>query len=302
MLDEESRDISTFSEGVGLYRYKRLPFGLSCSASIFVRQLQGALAPLLKRGWIKSYLDDLLVYAGSYEVLLQRLEKVFEQMKEVGIKLNLSKCHIGQKVKFLGHIVSKEGIRPDPGNVEAIEKMEPPTNIKELRRFVGMCGFYRKHIENFSSIASPLTNLTRKNQPFEWTEECHQAFNKLKNKLTSSPVLSKANLSQPFVLETDASQNHVGGVLLQYDDNNLPHTIGYFSKKLRPAEVRYSTTDREALAIVLACRHFNHYLWGTKFVIRTDHQPIVSVFRQRTKSPRMNRWMLEMRNYRFEIE
>ncbi len=111
----------------------------------------------------------------------------------------------------------------------------------------------------------------------------------------SSPVLVKANLSQQFVLETDASQHHVAAVLLQYDEKG-PRTIGYFSKKLKPAEVRYSTTNRAALAIVLACRQFHHYLWGSKFVVRTDHQAIVSVFKQRTKSPRMNRWLLEMRD------
>ncbi len=116
-----------------------------------------------------------------------------------------------------------------------------------------MCGFYRKHIENFSNLASPLTNLTRKNQPFEWTEECDNAFVELKDRLTSSLILAKADLTQRFFLETDASQNYVAAVLLQYDLGNIPHTVAYFSKKLRPVEARYSTTDREALAIVLAC-------------------------------------------------
>ncbi len=114
-------------------------------------------------------------------------------------------------------------------------------------------------------------------------------------------MLVKANLSQQFVLETDASQHHLAAVLLQYDEKG-PRTIGYFSKKLKPAEVRYFTTDREALAIVLACRQFHHYLWGSEFIVRTDPQPIVSVFRQRTKSPRMNRWILEMRDYCYKIE
>ncbi len=118
----------------------------------------------------------------------------------------------------------------------------------------------------------------------------------------SSPVLEKPNLSQQFVLATDASHNHVIAALLQYDERGLPRTIGYFSKKLKPAEVRYSTTDREALAIGLACRQFNHYLWGAKFAIRTDHQPIVSAFKQKTKSTRINRWMLEMRDYRYKIK
>ncbi len=186
--------------------------------------------------------------------------------------------------------------------METIVKMKLPTNVKETRIFLGMAGFYRKHIDKFSHITAPRTDLTRKNQPLKWTVDCQQAFDELKNKLVSSPILVKANLSRQFILETDASQHHVAAVLLQYDDEGLPRTVWYFSKKLKPAEVRHSATDREALAIVLACRQFNIYLWGTKFIIPTDHQPITAVFRQRTKLPRMNRWMLEMRDYRFKVE
>ncbi len=217
--------------------------------------------------------------------------------------MNLSKYSIGQReVKFLGHIVSEEGIRPDPGNGEAIVNMKPPTNVKETRRFLGMTGFYRKRIDHFSHLAAPLTDLTRKHQPFRWTVECQKVFEDLKDKLVTSPILVKANLCKQFILETDARQHHVATVLFQYDDEGLPRAVGYFSIKLKSTEIRYSTTDREALAIVLACRQFHHYLWGTKFVIRTDHQPITTVFRQRAKSPRMNRWMLEMRDYRFWVE
>ncbi len=224
-------------------------------------------------------------------------------MGEVGIKVNLSKCSIGQReVKFLRHIVSEEGLRPAPGNVEAIVNMKSPTNVKETRRFVGMAGFYRKHIGHFSHLAALLTDLARKNQPFGWTMNCQKAFEDLKDMLVTSPILVKANLSERFILETDASHHHVAAVLLQYDDEGLPRAVGYFSKKLKQAEVRHSGTDREALAIFLACIQFHHYLWGTRFIIRTDHQSITIVFRQRTKSPRMNRWMLEMRDYRFWVE
>ncbi len=155
-------------------------------------------------------------------------------MGEVGIKLNLSKCSIGQReVKFLGHIVSEEGFRPDPGNVEAIVNMKPPTNVKETRRFLGMVEFYRKHIDPFSHLAAPLTDLTRKNQPFRWTVDCQRAFEDLpvKDKLVTSPILVKANLSKRFIQETDASQRHVAAILLQYDDESLPRAVGYFSKK-----------------------------------------------------------------------
>ncbi len=133
LLDEASRDLTTFSEGINLYRFKRLPFGLSCSASIFVWQLQGALGPLLRQGWVKSYLDDIILCSPSFQLLLKRLGEVFQYMGEVGIKLNLSKCNIGQReVKFLGHIVSEEGFRPDPGNVEAILNMKPLLMLKRL--------------------------------------------------------------------------------------------------------------------------------------------------------------------------
>ncbi len=156
LLDEASRDLTTFSEVINLYRFKRLPFGLSCSASILVRQLQGALAPFLRRGWVKSYVDDITLCAPSFQLLLQRLGEVFQYIGEVGIKLNLSKCSIGQRgVKFLGHIVSEEGFRPDPCNIEAVVNMKPPTNVKDTRRFLGMTGFYRKHIDHFSHLAAP---------------------------------------------------------------------------------------------------------------------------------------------------
>ncbi len=135
--------------------------------------MQGALAPVLKQVWLKSYLDDVIDCGPN----TQRLGKVFEHMEEAGIKLNLSKCHIGQQeVKFLGHVVSKYGIKPDPENVETVGKMKLHTNVKENRRFLGMAGFYRKHIEKLSALAAPLTDLTRKNQPFKWDETCQSAF------------------------------------------------------------------------------------------------------------------------------
>ncbi len=146
MLDEESRDLITFSEGIDLYRFNRLPLGLSCSASIFVWQLQGALAHSLKQGWIKSYLDDIILCAPGFQHLLQRLGELFNYMEKVGLKLNLLKCPIGQKEVSSSDILSEDGFRLDPGNVEAIVKMKPPTDVKETRRFIGMAGFYRKHI------------------------------------------------------------------------------------------------------------------------------------------------------------
>ena len=235
--------------------------------------------------------------------MLTRVQKIFRTLEESGIKLNLSKCTFGEaEVKFLGHLVSIEGCKPDPKNVEAIKQMQSPSTVKGARRYLRMCSFYRKHIQNFAKLAAPLNNLTKKNTKFNWTEECQHSFTTLKQILSDAPVLVKADLTQLFIVTTDASNTHVGGVLsqIQTDVSNKP--IGYFSKKLNPTESRYSATDREALGVVLTCRNFHHYLWGTKFSIFTDHQPLTSIFKRKTKSPRMSRWIVEMREYTYDIK
>ena len=301
-LDEESKDLTTFSDGVALYRFKRLPFGLSCSPAIFTRQMSLVLAPLAKEGWVRNYLDDVLMWAPSFEVLLTRLSALLGHLAHMGLKLNLSKCRFAHKqVKFLGHLISEQGCKPDPENVEAVISMKAPTHVKEVRRFIGMAGFYRKSIPNFAKIAAPLTNLTRKDQPFDWTPECDEAFQQLKTLLVSAPVLVKANMSRKFQLHTDASKTHVGAALMQQQGDGTVRPVGYFSRKLKPAETRYSTTDREALAVILACRHFHHYLWGVRFQLYTDHEPLVAAFKKKTKSARMNRWCIEMREYRYDV-
>ncbi len=201
---------------------------------------------------------------------------------------------------FLGYRISREGGQPDPKNVEAVLEMKPPTKVKEVRRFLGMTLFYRKHINNYAKIATPLTNLTWKTQSFKWTDQCQTAFETLKEYLCKAPVLVRAQPHQPFIVTTDASNTHVGGVLSQTQTDGK--TLGYFSLKLNSTESRYSATDEEALAVVLACRHFHHYLWGTKFTILTDHQPLTSIFKKKTKSARMNRWIMEMREYHYEVK
>ena len=303
VLDEASRDLTTFSDGYELWRFKRLPFGLSVSPAIFTRVINQVIAPLAKQGFVRNYLDDVIVFASSYEQLLDNIRAVFERFNEMGVKLNMDKCSWAQRsVKFLGHIISSDGIKPDPANVEGILQVPPPTNLKEVRRFLGMTGFYRKNVPGYATIANPLTHLTRKDVAFVWTPECQKAFEKLKSVLASAPILHPVDFTLPFELHSDASGLAVGAALHQrYPDGSL-RPLGYFSKKLRPVETRYSTTDKEALGIVLACRFFHHFLWGSKVTIKTDHQALTSVFKRKTKSPRMTRWALEMRDYQYEIE
>ncbi len=163
LVDEDSRDLTAFSDGVTLYRFRSLPFELTCSPAIFSRHMAALLSPLLKEGWIKNYLDDLIIWAHDFPSLTQSLKKTFPLLKGNGVKLNMSKCEMAKnEVTFLGYKISKEGSQPDPKNVEAVLEMRPPTKVKEVKRFLGMTGFYRKHIPNHAKIVTPLTNLTRK--------------------------------------------------------------------------------------------------------------------------------------------
>ena len=302
LLDHESRDVTTFSDGKNLYRFKRLPFGLSVAPAIFTRVMQEVLRPLLKLGFIKNYLDDVIIYGPDIETLLYRLDLVFTRMAEKGLKLNVAKCNFcKRKIKFLGHYVSRNGIEVNPKSIEGIVKMNPPRTTKEVRRFIGMASFYRKFIPQFAKIAAPLTSLQSKKVQFTWNAECQQAFEELKNKLVQTPVLVKVDLNKPLELHTDASNFHVGAVLMQREEDGL-HPVGYFSKKLNKCEQKYSVTDKEALSIVKATRFFHHFLWGIKFSIVTDHQPLTAIFKRKTHSPRMSRYMLEMREYNFEIQ
>ncbi len=148
-----------------------------------------------------------------------------------------------------------------------------------------MCSFYRKHVPSFAKVATPLTQLTRTHATFKWTEDCQGAFEALKDCLVNAPILVKARVEHPFVLTTDASNTHVGGVLSQIQSDGVNKPVAYFSKKLTSCEFLYSATDKEALSIVLPCHNFHHYLWGTRFTVVTYHQPLTSIFKRKTKSP-----------------
>ncbi len=258
------------------------------------------LTPLLRKGWVKNYLDDFIIFAPTFQELLARLKELFALLISNGVKLNLSKCTFGGHFPWASHFRRRQPI--DPKNIEAVMKMKPPTNVREVRRFLGMCGFYRKHVSSFAKIATPLINLTRSNTVFTWTDECQKSFEHLKNSLVNSPIIAKDQVDQPFILTTDASDTHVGGVLSQLQSDGANKPVGYFSKKLNPCEIRYSAIDKEALAIVLACRNFHHYLCGTRFTVITHHQPLASIFKRKAKSRRMNRWILEMREYNYDIQ
>ncbi|XP_063040269.1 uncharacterized protein LOC134435312 [Engraulis encrasicolus] len=300
-VDGRDRDKTAFITKWGLYEYTRMPFGLCNAPSTFQRAMELVLRGLQ---WDKLliYLDDVIILGRSVEESLDRLEQVFERLHKYGLKLKPSKCHLLQeKVLFLGHIVSGDGIRPNPALVRDVQLWEPPSNVQELQAFLGLCNYYRKFVSSFAEIASPLHNLLKKGAVFQWTEHHQEAFTELKERLTTAPVLGYPIAEGQYILDTDASNHSVGAVLsqLQWGEERV---LTYGSSHLTPAQQRYCVTRRELLAVVRFTRQFRHYLLGKKFLLRTDHGSLTWLFRFKYLEGQLARWLEELSQYDFRIE
>ena len=205
---------------------------------------------------------------------------------------------------YLGHVVGGGRIQPEESKVEAVKQFATPQTKKEVRAFLGLTGYYRKFIPNYASVVVPLTDLMRKSAPNNvcWNKKCDEAFKKLKEILCTSPVLRNPDFVRPFILQTDASERGVGAVLSQKDETGEEHPIAYFSKKLLPREERYSTVEKECLAIKLAIQAFRVYLLGRKFTIQTDHRSLEWLHRLKENNARLTRWSLSLQPYNFVVE
>ena len=300
-VEPEDRPKTAFTDGHRLYHFNRLPFGLATAPSTFQRTMNMILASVLGKHTL-AYLDDIVVYSKSFDEHLQHLEETLTLLSKAGMKLNLSKCSFAQKsIKFLGFQVSGEGILPDPEKVTAITTMPAPATVKEVRRFLGAVGFFRRHIKDFSAIAHPLTKLTRKDQDFHWGPGEKGAFEALKEALVTAPALRLPDYDRPFEIHTDASKLALGAVLLQRDNKGNPFAVAYYSRKFQQAESNYPPIDQEALAVVEGVRVFDPYVYGKKFKIFTDHRPLTYVFSRKTKSPRMSRYSHDLSYYDYQL-
>ncbi|UYV81563.1 K02A2.6-like, partial [Cordylochernes scorpioides] len=244
-LDPQSRPLTTFITHRGCYRFCKVPFGLSSAPEAYQKGMDSILLDL--KGVI-SYLDDVVVYAKDRQELEERLRKVLQRFDKVGIRLNRNKCKFAmEELDILGHIVSNEGIKPDNRKIEAVLNFPIPKNIEMLRSFLGTCGFLRKFIPNFSKLAEPLNNLTRKNVRWNWDLKTNKAFQDLKESLTKEPCLAYYNLNSPTELITDASPIGLGAVLIQTQQNGIKRPIAYASRSLTDTEKRYSQIEKETL-------------------------------------------------------
>lgn len=298
-LEEESRPLTAFTCSNGHYQFKRLPFGLKISTNSFQRMITLALSGLENIAF--PYVDDIIIFGSTIAEHNANLKTIFERLRLYNIKLNPKKCKILKtEIIYLGHLITSEGVKTDSNKYKAIEKYPCPKDSTEVKRFVAICNYYRRFIRNFADIAKPLTNLLKKNITFIWNDEQQKAFELLKNCLKGPNILQYPNFNVPFILTTDASNYALGAVLSQGEiGKDLP--IAYASRSLNKSELNKSVIEKELLAIHWGIKYFKPYLFGEKFVVVTDHRPLVSLFTHKDPSSKMTRIRMDLMDYNFEI-
>ena len=270
-----------------------MPFGLSNAPATFERLMEQVLVGL---PWTTClvYLDNIIVHALSFQDELDRLRHVFSRLRDTNLKLNPKKCLLFQEeVSYLGQRITQSGIQTDSSKTEAVNKWPVFRNVADLRSFLGFCSYYRRFVKSFAQIAFPLNRLLTKGAPFEWSEECQTAFDILKERLTSALVLTYPCPGGMFVLDTDASSTGLGAVLSQIQ-NGQEHVLGYFSRSLGKAKKNYCVTRKELLALIAAIEHFNYFLYGQKFIIRTDHSALQWLMSFRNVQGQLARWLQKL--------
>lgn len=299
-LEMESDGVkkTAFITSSGLYEFLRLPFGLKNAAASFQRLMEHVLREL-KGKCCMVYIDDVVVYSKNEQ---EHLQQVFKCFHKAGLTLNLKKCNfIQQSLTFLGHVVSREGIKTDPTKVLAVSAFPIPQSLKDVQRFLGMAGWYHRFIPSFSEKAAPLHALKQKNSTWSWTDQCQQAFDLIKQASMQAPVLTSPDFTQPFRVQTDASETGLGAVLTQ-ECAGKEHVIAYASRLLRGAERSYSVSEKECLAVVWALEKWRPYLEGRLFEVLTDYAALTWAFQHPKPSSRLIRWTIRLQGFHFTVK
>ncbi|GJR33877.1 reverse transcriptase domain-containing protein [Tanacetum coccineum] len=299
-IDPKDQEKTTFTCPYGTFAYRRMPFGLCNAPGTFQRCMMAIFHDMIEKT-MEVFMDDFLVFGNSFSTCLSNLEKMLKRCEDTNLALNWEKSHFMVKEGIvLGHKISKKGIEVDKAKIDVIAKLPHPTTVKGIRSFLGHAGFYRRFIKDFSKISRPMTHLLEKNTPFIFSEECIQAFQTLKKKLTEAPILIAPNWDQPFELMCDASDYAIGAVLGQRIKKHF-RPIHYASKTMTEAESNYTTTEKEMLAVVYAFEKFRSYLIMNKSIVYTDHSALKYLFAKKDAKARLLRWVLLLQEFDFNV-
>ena len=299
-MDKGDREKTAFSTALGHFEFNRMPFGLTGAPATFQRLMNHVLTGLQGIECF-VYLDDIVVYGGSLVEHETRLCKVLQLLRENNLKVKTEKCNfLRREIVYLGHMCSEKGALPDPEKVKCVGDFPTPRNKKEVQSFLGLVNYYRKFIPGTAQVALPINKLLRKDCAFNWTIDCQHAFEKLKRAIITPPVLAYPDFRKPFILTTDASGGAIGAVLSQ-EEGGDDRPIAFASRSLCDAETRYSTIEKEFLAIVWAVKNFRPYLLGRHFKIYTDHQPLRGIANLKDQTSRLARFRHKLSEYDFEI-
>jgi len=278
------------------YEYVVMPFGVTNAPAVFMDYMNRIFQPWLDK-FVVIFIDDILIYSRTREEHADHLRVVLNVLREHQLYGKLSKCVFWlEEVQFLGHVISAEGIAVDPAKIETMLNWERPKTVTEVRSFLGLAGYYRRFVEGFSKKVNPLTQLTRKDQPFSWTEQCEEFFEEMKKCLTSAPVLVIPDTEKMFEVYCDASYQGLGCVEMQEK-----RVVAYASRQLKVHEKNYPTHDLELAAIVFALKSWRHYLYGSQFQVFSDHKSLKYLFDQKELNMRQRMWMEYLKDYDFEL-
>ncbi|MFS7937847.1 putative nucleotidyltransferase, Ribonuclease H [Helianthus anomalus] len=294
---DEDVSKTAFRTRYGHYEFLVMPFGLTNAPTVFMDLMNRVCKPYLDK-FVIVFIDDILIYSKSQEEHEQHLRLILDLLRKEQLYAKLSKCDFWlREVHFLGHVVNRDGIHVDPSKVDSIRNWPAPRTPTEIRQFLGLAGYYRRFIKDFSKIAQPLTLLTQKGVVYRWGNTQETAFQYLKDRLCSAPILSLPEGTDDFVVYCDASIQWLGCVLMQWDK-----VIAYASRQLKVHERNYTTHDLELGAVVFALKLWRHYLYGTKCTIYTDHRTLEHILKQKDLNMRQRRWVELLNDYECAIK